>query len=69
MRILQVNRDAATLKMISHDYIEYAEIDSALTTIAKASNLTRRAVESWLDSGRTLYVNSEGIIREYSYSH
>lgn len=69
MRILKVVRDAGTLTMVSHEYIEYADIDETLEAIAKASKLSKRSVESWLDLGRTLYVNSGGTIREYSYTN
>lgn len=69
MKLIGIHTDKATGRAVTKSEYSGAEIDPALDAIVKATGLTRRAVESWLDSGRTLYTDDEQWSTAYSYSH
>ena len=69
MKLIAIHTDKATGRAVSKTEYTGAEITPALEAAAKATGTTRRAVESWLDSGRTLYTEDDQWSTAYHYSN
>lgn len=69
MRLIGIHTDKATGRAVTKTEYSGAEITPALEAIAKATDSTRRVVESWLDSGRSLYTEDSQWRTEYKYTN